>query len=189
MVRKNVPEDVFRFIDTKDNDPEQCWPWIGYIHPQNGRGYFSLEGKRVLAYRVVYELINGEIGSQLIRHKCDNPVCCNPTHLELGSQGDNEDDKYTRDRWGYTNDMILEMRRLRKFNMSYRKIAEMVGKKFDCEISHTGVAKILNEETHSSKRTDEQLRKETEDADARRASRDQAGSSGSSEDEAGSSRE
>lgn len=163
MARKNLPEDVFRFIDTKDNDPKECWLWTGYVHPQNGRGYFSLDGRRRLAYQIVYELVHGEIPSNsVIRHKCDNPLCCNPTHLQTGSQGDNENDKYAHDRWGYTNDMILEMRRLRKFNMSYRKIAEMVGKKFDCEISHTGVAKILNQETVSAKRTDEQLRKEIE---------------------------
>lgn len=161
MPRKNVPEDVFRFIDTHGNDPEVCWEWTGYASGRDGRGYLALDGKRRLAYHIVYELVNGDIPKgHVIRHKCDNPLCCNPTHLELGTQGDNEKDKYTRDRWGYPNDMILEMRRLRKFGMSFRKIAERVSDKFECTVSHTGVAKILNGQTLSARLTDEELKEE-----------------------------
>lgn len=33
-------------------------------------------------------------------HKCDNPVCCNPDHLEIGTQKDNLDDMRRKGRAG-----------------------------------------------------------------------------------------
>lgn len=144
MPRANSPADVFRHIDTKGNDPEPCWPWTSYAGDRDGRGYMALDGKRRLAYHIVWEIFNGPIPKgQVVRHKCDNPLCCNPKHLELGTQGDNEKDKYVRDRWGYPADMILEIKRLHKLHMSLRMIAQRVGTKFECEVSHTGVSKVI----------------------------------------------
>ena len=46
-----------------------------------------------------YELAYGPfVKSLVVRHKCDNTKCCNPEHLELGTQLDNVDDMLTRKR-------------------------------------------------------------------------------------------
>ncbi len=51
------------------------------------------------AHRAVWELFNGPVPEGLIvRHKCDNPRCCNPDHLELGTQKDNVQDCRDRGR-------------------------------------------------------------------------------------------
>lgn len=43
--------------------------------------------------------INGDIPrSTHIRHKCDNPICCNPAHLEPGTHADNMGDMKERKR-------------------------------------------------------------------------------------------
>jgi hypothetical protein len=83
-------------------DPNACWGWIGGTFR---RGYGAIgsgppEWKNLRAHRVSYEFHNGPIpDGYLVRHKCDNPKCGNPLHLELGTVQDNTDDKMERGRF------------------------------------------------------------------------------------------
>jgi hypothetical protein len=45
----------------------------------------------VLAHRLAYEFTHGPIDdpSTKVLHRCDNPPCCNPDHLFLGTQAAN----------------------------------------------------------------------------------------------------
>ena len=55
------------------------------------------------AHRVAFSLVNGPIPpGKCICHSCDNPSCCNPDHLYLGSRADNNKDRVARGRqaWG-----------------------------------------------------------------------------------------
>lgn len=74
---------------------ENCWEWTGSLNP-NGYGQFTWRtgNKRShLASRVSYTLTHGEIPPGLfVCHKCDNPKCCNPHHLFLGTAKDNMQD-------------------------------------------------------------------------------------------------
>lgn len=146
MPRSNSPEDVFRYINTMGNDPDVCWPWIGYIggRENDPRGTFKLDGRRQLAHRVVFEIFNGPIPEgKIVRHKCDNTICCNPTHLVLGTRSQNEDDKYDRDRAGYTHDMLKEMRRCHRMGMTYTRIAVYINDKFGTDVKANGIGKVL----------------------------------------------
>lgn len=80
-------------------EPDQCWAWTGHLN-RRGYGVTQVWGRRLLAHRVAYALAyNADIDAGLVvRHKCDNPGCVNPSHLELGAQADNMHDMRERGR-------------------------------------------------------------------------------------------
>lgn len=82
----------------KSRGEDGCWLWTG-CKDWAGYGVFSYALKRVSAHRMVWKIANGDIPSgMVIRHKCDNPGCVNPKHLELGTYRDNSLDMIARGR-------------------------------------------------------------------------------------------
>ncbi len=57
--------------------------------------------KPTTKHRRVYYEATGEL-PEVVRHKCDNPRCINPEHLEGGTQKDNMQDCIKRNRLGDT---------------------------------------------------------------------------------------
>ena len=82
----------------KIRKPHECWEWQGAFWSTGyGRAYIS--GKSVGAHRVVFEIFKGPIPPGFcVLHKCDNPRCCNPAHLFLGTHKDNVKDKVIKGR-------------------------------------------------------------------------------------------
>lgn len=69
-----------------------CWNFTGAAR-NKGYGQISIRGKVTLAHRAAYELFLGPIPSGLqICHRCDNPLCINPSHLFAGSAEENMQD-------------------------------------------------------------------------------------------------
>jgi hypothetical protein len=76
----------------------ECWPWTGACS-QKGYGEFVQRGKKVATHRFAYSLAFGPVPDGLwVLHHCDNPPCCNPTHLWLGTHQDNVNDKMAKGR-------------------------------------------------------------------------------------------
>ena len=66
-----------------------CWLWAASL---DGKGYgqVSINGRPRRAHRVVYEYERGPIPAGLdLDHKCRNPICVNPDHLEPVTRGEN----------------------------------------------------------------------------------------------------
>lgn len=78
---------------------DQCWLWTAGALP-SGYGKVWAGGRMRLAHRVAYEARHGlnSADGLVVRHKCDNPACVNPAHLELGTQSDNVRDRDERGR-------------------------------------------------------------------------------------------
>lgn len=77
-----------------------CWEVTS--HPIDEWGYIRLkrDGRSIRAHRHVYALEHDVIPPDMvIRHMCDNPLCINPDHLEVGTHQDNMDDRQSRGRW------------------------------------------------------------------------------------------
>ena len=81
-----------------------CWEWQAG-KDKDGYGKVKRFGKTIRTHRLFYEYYVEPIPEGLLAlHHCDNPGCCNPEHLYLGTQLDNEHDKDSRGRRrnGYT---------------------------------------------------------------------------------------
>lgn len=99
MRRQFTAKQLTRFwshVD-KSSGPESCWPWTGN-RMVNGYGRYSQD----LAHSLVYELTYGSHPEDkpCTCHRCDNPPCCNPSHLFAGSYADNNADRVAKGREG-----------------------------------------------------------------------------------------
>lgn len=111
---------------------DTCWLW------SRGRdlcGYGMLvreDGVTDRSHRMAWILTFGEIANGLcVCHKCDNPPCCRPDHLFLGSHTDNMRDATIKGRMAFgerrshfTEKDVVAIRVARQQGLTYRKIAE-----------------------------------------------------------------
>jgi hypothetical protein len=100
--------------------PDECWPWK--LCSKNGYGRFAIDRREEYAHRFAYFLENGSMPSgrlSPIMHTCNNKLCCNPSHLKIGTISDNTNSAY-RDgliprgenhaRAKYSNELIAKIK-------------------------------------------------------------------------------
>lgn len=92
-------KDAKRFdVKVSVDDSTGCHLWTAYRDVW-GYGRFIVAGVVYRAHRLSFARANGfSPDGMVVRHKCDNPACVNPDHLELGTVVDNVNDKVARNR-------------------------------------------------------------------------------------------
>lgn len=135
-------EQLQRFWEkVTKGSPDECWNWNA-SKDDLSYGTVFLEKKCRRAHRVVFFLSKGPFPNVLkVCHTCDNPSCCNPKHLWLGTDADNVRDRDAKGRlingkkyYGsshvkskLTEREVLQIRALSKFGWWQRELAEMYG--------------------------------------------------------------
>lgn len=116
------------------DNPDACWEWDA--NRKNGYGQYHVNGRSPqIASRYAYELTFGPIPDGLgVLHRCDNPPCCNPMHLFLGTNLDNINDMLRKGRnrsgnvFKLTDEQVREIRRRRAPSRSEKqKVAAEFG--------------------------------------------------------------
>lgn len=140
----NAFERTMRKVVKRENG---CWEFTGAKN-ENGYGIVGL-GKRSegvdRAHRVIYREICGPIlDGMFVCHKCDNPPCCNPEHLFLGTAQENNSDMRAKGRGScpprnlhlrgsnhyiakLNEDLVVEMRSRNKAGASIYSLAKDFG--------------------------------------------------------------
>lgn len=90
-------------VETNPPDGSQittpCLNFTGARDPKSGNGLIWHNGKPDLTHRVAHEHKHGPIPKGMsVMHLCDNPACCNPAHLTLGTHKENMHDSVLKGR-------------------------------------------------------------------------------------------
>ena len=79
---------------------DDCWPWLAARHVQ-GYGAFAFTKYKIVtahraAWAITYNRHRLPSPKLHVMHSCDNKICVNPKHLELGTASKNEKDAILR---------------------------------------------------------------------------------------------
>lgn len=90
-----------RFYSQVDRSagPDACHPWTGPSRNGKGYGAFVVDGQTHVAHRWLLGELRGRLlawPAEVGCHTCDNPPCCNPGHLYVGTHADNAKDAIER---------------------------------------------------------------------------------------------
>ncbi len=146
-IKLSVADKFWARVDRTGGEKE-CWPFSGGYKAKGGHGQIVIgtrgkHGTGILigSHRLAWILTNGPIPDEMcVCHKCDNPPCCNPSHLFLGTALENFDDmrRKGRARGGslpgeqnrnskLNEQQVLEIREKYRSGMLQREIAEEYG--------------------------------------------------------------
>lgn len=115
---------------------DECWEWNG--HRVRDYGTFMILYRNHQSHRLAFLFARGTINPDLfVMHSCDNPPCCNPLHLSMGTSRDNVMDCVAKRRHAFgerqggaklTERLVKEMRESYAVNpQNFETLGDMFG--------------------------------------------------------------
>jgi hypothetical protein len=146
MQKPNRRRDFWAVVDIQRGD--ECWVWMGAKH-HSGYGVMSFGCRCCQTHRLAWFFAHGPIPRGLcVCHHCDNPPCCNPAHLFLGTRADNTRDAIKKGRMcsvGSRNPNAKltpwEVKEIRRSSDTHAALARMFG------VTEAAVWRIKNHKT------------------------------------------
>ncbi len=156
---KRLADRFWSKVD-KSAGPDACWPWMAGRDKPYGYGIFRLGSKHlgtrrgIHASRMALQLATGEVLPEHLNacHECDNPPCCNPKHLFVGTQLQNVRDmmekgrRVQREMRGIQMPMAKldenKVREIRRIRAELGTPVQLIGKMFG--VSHALVVQIVH---------------------------------------------
>ena len=93
-MKQNFTKQDFYAMLTPNGD---CLEWTGYL-TEKGYGRTLYKGTLWRTHRIALDLEGIDVTGIVVMHSCDNPACCNPAHLSIGTQKQNVDDMINKGR-------------------------------------------------------------------------------------------
>lgn len=133
----NIEKRFWAKVD-KSGGTDACWPWKSRARTRGDYGTFNHRGelpsRTTRAHKIAWELTHGVVAPGLfVCHRCDNPRCCNPTHLFVGTAADNHADMVAKgrsnrgERHGLSKLTASQVTEIRRATGTLRQIAKQFG--------------------------------------------------------------
>lgn len=137
-IKQSLSEGFDRFVIPT---LEGCWGWSGCVPKNPGYGQFRSNMKKWRAHIASWLIFKGEVPEgKCVCHTCDNRSCCNPSHLFLATDYENNLDMRTKgrspvlDKIGQDNPnailtekQVIEIIDLLKQSVSQKEIGQKFG--------------------------------------------------------------
>jgi len=139
--------DVFKRINMHNGDKDVCWEWRG-AHGLGTRGEYRprvVIGRRdYYVYRIVYELYTGYKlqKNEVVRHSCDHSWCCNPYHMQVGTQRDNINDMLQRERIGMKHYQVKRIMQMLEVGCTAAFVKEKMKEGYNMSLDVSIIRKI-----------------------------------------------
>jgi hypothetical protein len=146
MSRDGIKKAIQYYIDSNG-----CWICTSHAKSKSGYPITAVNRVSTTIVRYLAKLKYPDLPSYIhVLHKCNNPECINPTHLELGTHTDNmhyrkecgryaDASKANNNNSKLSNEEILAIREAYKtIKTTHRKLAYLFG------VSKTQITRILS---------------------------------------------
>jgi hypothetical protein len=135
---------------TYEIDTNGCWNCTSHSPDSSGYPRIVFQGKRIPISRYIFQTTKDLIPEGMeVRHKCDNPACINPDHLETGTHADNMRDMVIRGRSVHQNGSLNPSSKLTGKDVSdiikrYRNGEKHIDIAHLYKVSRANITKIVN---------------------------------------------